>query len=95
MSKPDAFISVSHGSELSFVYGVPADQSPSAINLSNIMVDYWVSFATSLDPNDRLGNARKSLINHNTVLDVTCVWLGPIWAQYTPQNEVCFSSLLS
>lgn len=24
------------------------------------MVDYWVSFATSLDPNDGLGSARKS-----------------------------------
>ena len=57
---PDILMSVSHGSEVPFVYGAPPDNtSLSALNLSSIMIDYWVSFATSLDPNDGLGGPRK------------------------------------
>jgi acetylcholinesterase len=58
------------------------------------MIDYWVSFATSLDPNDGRGNARKSQT-------VACCGvsdkptLGPHWAQYTPKNEVSFLISLS
>ena len=60
---PDNLIKVKHGAELFFVYGAPPEQSASAKNLSKIMIDYWVSFATSLDPNDGLGNPRKCLID--------------------------------
>jgi len=56
--KSDPSIGVSHGSEVLFVYGAPEDTSPSALHLSSIMIDYWVSFATSLDPNDGRGNTR-------------------------------------
>lgn len=48
-------VSVSHGSEVSFVYGAPPDTSAEALQLSSLMIDYWVSFATSLDPNDGKG----------------------------------------
>ena len=58
-------IIVSHGSEVFFVYGAPPDTSASALNLSRIMIDYWVSFATSLDPNDGHGSPRKCLIDRN------------------------------
>ncbi|KAJ7050195.1 extracellular triacylglycerol lipase precursor, partial [Mycena amicta] len=51
-------IGVTHAVELTYVYGLPSDQSASSIALSSIMVDYWVSFATSLTPNDGLGNPR-------------------------------------
>jgi len=54
----DPSLGVSHASEVFFVYGVPPDQSVSAIGLSRIMIDYWVSFATSLDPNDGHGIPR-------------------------------------
>ena len=63
----DTLITVSHGSEVFFVYGAPPDKSASALNLSRIMIDYWVSFATSLDPNDGLGTPRKCLIDHSTL----------------------------
>jgi len=53
-----AALGVSHGREVAFVYGVPPDNSTSAITLSRIMIDYWVSFATSLDPNDGRGISR-------------------------------------
>ncbi|KAF8152915.1 extracellular triacylglycerol lipase precursor [Crassisporium funariophilum] len=51
---------VNHGSEVPFVYGAPSDTSLSSIKLSAMMIDYWVSFATSLDPNDGRGNARPN-----------------------------------
>jgi len=56
---------VSHGSEVTYVYGAPSDQSASSLHLSSIMIDYWVSFATSLDPNDGRGNPRKFNSSYN------------------------------
>ncbi|KAJ7700482.1 triacylglycerol lipase 3 [Mycena rosella] len=49
---------VFHGSEVPFVYGAPSDNSTSALTISRLMTDYWVSFATSLTPNDGLGIPR-------------------------------------
>ncbi|KAK0460688.1 extracellular triacylglycerol lipase precursor [Desarmillaria tabescens] len=54
------YLGVAHTTEIPFVYGsVEAlDQPPSANALSVAMIDYWVSFATCLDPNDGLGSER-------------------------------------
>ncbi|KAF8145657.1 Alpha/Beta hydrolase protein [Mycena galopus ATCC 62051] len=41
--------------ELVYVFGKPNDTSAQAEELSQIMTDYWVSFATSLTPNNGLG----------------------------------------
>ncbi|KAJ7206504.1 extracellular triacylglycerol lipase precursor [Mycena pura] len=49
---------VAHGTEVDYVYGTPSDTSPAAMSISRIMTDYWVSFATSLTPNDGLGVSR-------------------------------------
>ncbi|KAJ7337487.1 extracellular triacylglycerol lipase precursor [Mycena albidolilacea] len=52
-------LGVYHGSEVRFVYGgVGHAASNSDSKLSGMMVDYWVSFATSMDPNDGLGTPR-------------------------------------
>ncbi|EAU83853.2 triacylglycerol lipase [Coprinopsis cinerea okayama7 len=51
---------VYHSSEIEFVYGQPRDQSPSARNVSTLMMDYWISFAVNLDPNDRRGLRRPT-----------------------------------
>ncbi|KAJ7130347.1 esterase 1 [Mycena epipterygia] len=51
-------LGVYHGSEVRFVYGGVSSDAPSDSNLSKIMMDYWLSFATSLDPNDGLGVSR-------------------------------------
>ncbi|KAJ7584647.1 extracellular triacylglycerol lipase precursor [Mycena floridula] len=54
-------LGVSHSSEIPFVYGIVAANTSapvSARKLSSVMVDYWVSFATSLDPNDEKGISR-------------------------------------
>ena len=66
IARPEALKTVSHGSEVPYVYGAPLDESASATSLSSIMIDYWVSFATSLDPNDGRGNPRKCFIDHST-----------------------------
>ncbi|KAJ3751248.1 esterase 1 [Lentinula detonsa] len=55
-----ASIGVFHSSELAFVYGAPPNATASAIGLSTAMIDYWVSFATSLDPNDGKGSSRPT-----------------------------------
>ncbi|KAF9497593.1 lipase [Pleurotus eryngii] len=53
---------VPHASEIPYVYGalgiLGGTVTPQALALSRIMVDYWVSFATSLDPNDGKGLPR-------------------------------------
>ncbi|KAJ3569951.1 hypothetical protein NP233_g4716 [Leucocoprinus birnbaumii] len=49
---------VPHQAEVDYVYGAPADPSSSALRISILMIDYWVSFATSLDPNDGKGMER-------------------------------------
>ncbi|KAJ7101636.1 esterase 1 [Mycena epipterygia] len=51
-------LGVFHGSEGAFVYGTPSDPSASSAFLSLAMINYWVSFATSLTPNDGLGAPR-------------------------------------
>ncbi|KAJ7206513.1 extracellular triacylglycerol lipase precursor [Mycena pura] len=52
------FLGVTHASEIAYVYGSPSDPSPAATLISRVMTDYWVSFATSLTPNDGLGVPR-------------------------------------
>ncbi|EJD02497.1 esterase 1 [Fomitiporia mediterranea MF3/22] len=56
----EPFLGVSHGSEILYVYGAPQN-GPDSVVLSSTMIDYWVSFATTLDPNDGLGNASRPL----------------------------------
>ncbi|KAJ6552221.1 extracellular triacylglycerol lipase precursor [Mycena vulgaris] len=53
-----AALGVFHSSEVNFVYGSPNDPSESSLIVSRLMTDYWVSFATSLTPNDGLGIPR-------------------------------------
>ncbi|KXN91359.1 Lipase 1 [Leucoagaricus sp. SymC.cos] len=55
-------LGITHISEVVYVYGMPKDQSPSSLKLSAMMIDYWVSFATSLNPNDGKGMQRMFLI---------------------------------
>lgn len=60
LSATPAYLGVYHGSEIPFVYGTlgSLNETSSAKSLSVMMMDYWVSFATSLDPNDGLGSER-------------------------------------
>ncbi|KAJ7225244.1 esterase 1 [Mycena haematopus] len=51
-------VGVFHASELVYVFGQPGNTSPASEELSRIMTDYWVSFVTSLTPNDGRGVVR-------------------------------------
>jgi len=59
---PAAALGVTHTSELIYIYNLTAafQRPASAMALSIQMVDYWISFATSLDPNDGLGSVRPA-----------------------------------
>ncbi|KAK1222241.1 hypothetical protein PQX77_014874 [Marasmius sp. AFHP31] len=48
---------VRHGSEVEYVFGNQS-ATQSDTSLSRLMIDYWISFATSLDPNDGKGLPR-------------------------------------
>jgi len=54
------------------------------------MIDYWVSFATSLDPNDGRGIARMLLYLSKYVISqlILELNLGPHWGQYTTYQQV-------
>ncbi|KAK0205576.1 hypothetical protein DFS33DRAFT_780360 [Desarmillaria ectypa] len=51
---------VPRGAEIEFIYGQldSSSEPASSILLAEMMVDYWVSFATRLNPNDSLGTSR-------------------------------------
>ncbi|KAK0184469.1 extracellular triacylglycerol lipase precursor [Armillaria mellea] len=58
-------VGVPHAAELPFIFGGLGiwedhmkEASAADWSLSKTMLDYWISFATSLDPNDGLGHAR-------------------------------------
>ncbi|KAI5122703.1 hypothetical protein M0805_009756 [Coniferiporia weirii] len=53
-----AMYGVPHASDVLYVYGAPPNGANSEV-LSSTMIDYWVSFVTSLDPNDGNGNASR------------------------------------
>ena len=52
---------VAHGTEIDYTYGkvFEAGSLQPAAHLSQMMLDYWISFVVSLDPNDGLGTARE------------------------------------
>ncbi|KAJ7122393.1 Alpha/Beta hydrolase protein [Mycena epipterygia] len=51
-------LGVPHTSGIPYIYGDPTNPTAADNLLSRMMIDYWVSFATSLDPNDGLGFPR-------------------------------------
>jgi hypothetical protein len=59
---------VTHATEVPYVYGTcdPASQA------CQMMIDYWVSFATSLDPNDQKGVSRPQWPAYAQTAPVRC-----------------------
>lgn len=52
---------VPHSSELDYVFNTLVNKTPTAIALSRNIQDYWLSFVTSLTPNDGRGARRKCM----------------------------------
>ncbi|KAK7051297.1 hypothetical protein VNI00_004797 [Paramarasmius palmivorus] len=53
-----SYLGVSHSTLVRYVYGAPLNATPADIEISRVIVDYWISFATSLTPNDGKGISR-------------------------------------
>lgn len=86
---------VFHSAEIPLVYGQPQEPTPSALTLSNMMVDYWISFAATLTPNDGRGGQRMSPSRASAFITNTAE--GATWNQFTPQSQVsslCGSEIL-
>ncbi|TFK25304.1 triacylglycerol lipase 3 [Coprinopsis marcescibilis] len=49
---------VPHAAEIGYVYGNAFDAGESGRRLTTTMMDYWISFAVNLDPNDDKGSKR-------------------------------------
>ena len=79
---------VAHGSEIAYVYGsVLLDGTPFQVNTSLAMMDYWTSFATSLDPNDGRG-AVPSMYQHACEALKLIIVAEAHWRQYDLQDPV-------
>ncbi|KAL1671468.1 Alpha/Beta hydrolase protein [Schizophyllum commune] len=52
------FMGVTHSSDVLYQFGTETAASPEDAALATSIMDYWLSFATSLDPNDGLGSQR-------------------------------------
>ncbi|KAI3609050.1 extracellular triacylglycerol lipase precursor, partial [Moniliophthora roreri] len=88
---PSPALGVAHSSELNYVVGFayfPSSFVPSATaaRVSEQIIDYWVSFATSLDPNDGLGCDRpvwpQYTVDDPALLDLNGSDTGPLLDTY-------------
>lgn len=85
--------SVAHAAEIPYVYGQIPTVDTAGFGLSTIMMDYWISFTVSLDPNDGKGTDSRYL--DLTLYPLTysrSSILGPRWPQYTAENQVCMQA---
>ena len=46
---------VTHGAEIAYVHGGVDPSDSAGQKFSNVVMDYWISFTVSLDPNDGKG----------------------------------------
>ena len=46
---------VTHGAEIAYVHGGVDPSYSAGQKFSNVVMDYWISFTVSLDPNDGKG----------------------------------------
>ncbi|KAJ7788418.1 esterase 1 [Mycena olivaceomarginata] len=85
-------LGVTHTADLLYVFGLNTvfGRPPSAVRLGTQMIDYWLSFATSLDPNDGLGSSRPEwseyTSNHKAILEFTSVNMSMIPDNYRAQQ---------
>ncbi|KAK7455774.1 hypothetical protein VKT23_010806 [Stygiomarasmius scandens] len=81
-------LGVTHSSEIFYVFGDLAVVTPTATDLSNSMMDYWISFANSFTPNDEEDNARGSILHLWSYYVSPMFEPGLLWPGYTQENQV-------
>jgi acetylcholinesterase len=80
---------VHHAAELPYIFGPTPGLTtfptpPGLSTLSPIMQDYWLSFVSTLNPNDGKGSTRSSNRNSRPLLELTpLAFVGPTWPLYT------------
>ncbi len=89
----DSFLSsltVTHAIEIPYVYGQTAltSSNPAVRLLSEAMVDYWISFAVSLTPNDGKGLNSTDYPRDCLTISLTSAFSETIWPQYQPDQQV-------
>ena len=90
----DPALGVFHSSELAYLFGnSPAGGSPKSARLSRAMLDFWISFAVSLTPNDGKGT-RSAFCHVSIFLSILTLPLGPHWGMYG-ETEVRVNSRTS
>ena len=59
-TSPNPALGVYHTAELPYLFGNLSTAAPQKVaNLSRSMLDYWISFAVSLTPNDGKGTSSE------------------------------------
>ncbi|KAF6745461.1 triacylglycerol lipase 3 [Ephemerocybe angulata] len=64
--QPSQPLGVTHGAEVPYVYAQPPPTDSAGQGISAIIVDYWISFTVSLDPNDGRGVKRPEWPQYTT-----------------------------
>ena len=71
----DPALGVTHGTELPFLFGnLSTSGPPNVASLSRAMLDYWISFAVSLTPNDGQGTSSTLRYASTLVLPLTLIF---------------------
>ena len=79
----DPALGVFHGSEILYLFvNISTTAQPNVANLSRNMLDYWISFAVSLTPNDGKGSSSALRCASISVLLPLILHLGPHWETY-------------
>ena len=78
----DPAVGVFHSSELPYLFeDMSKNRPPKSANLSRTMLDYWISFAVSLTPNDGKGTKRMLWDGFMFTLPLILA-SGPRWETY-------------
>lgn len=64
--QPEPALGVPHGAEMPYVYAQPPPTDPTGQGISAAIVDYWISFTVSLNPNDGKGVKRPEWPQYTT-----------------------------
>ena len=91
-SGPDG---VFHTAELPYLFGNVSTAAPlNVANLSRMMLDYWISFAVSLTPNDNKGTTSALRSVSIFLLCPLTLTLGPHWREYET-TKVCINTCMT
>ena len=91
---PNPAIGAFHGVEILYLFvNTNTTGRPNVANLRRKMLDYWISFAVSLTPNDGKGSSSALRCASISVLLPLILHLGPHWETYK-KNKVWLNAFM-